>query len=104
MIYGKTFKKIIEGHGGIGSNNIGTGGYGGIRYGMNPVYLDSYYDYDYYPSMQAYPPLAYPQAYPPLTYPPAAVYYPPSPPYATSYGQGYGYGYVIPPPNYYPYY
>lgn len=93
------FKTVIEGHGGGGGGigghgGIGTGGYGGIRYGMgpsiSPLYLDSYYDYDYYPPMHAYPP--------------AAVYYPPPPPLAMRYGQGYGQGYVVPPPNYFPYY
>lgn len=108
ILYKFVFMKTVEGHGGGGGRGggggigghggIGTGGYGGIRYGMGPsispsmgpVYLDSYYDYDYYPPMQAYPP--------------AAVYYPPPPPLAMRYGQGYGQGYVVPPPNYFPYY
>ena len=100
------FKTVIEGHGGGGGGGghgggiggggrgIGTGGYGGIRYGMgpsiSPLYLDSYYDYDYYPPIQSYPP--------------AAVYYPPPPPLAMRYGQGYGQGFVVAPPNYYSYY
>ena len=83
------FKTVVEGHGGGGGRGIGTGGYGGMA-PMGPLYLDSYYDYDYYPPMQAYPP--------------AAVYYPPPPPLAMRYGQGYGQGFVVPPPNYFPYY
>ena len=112
ILYKIVFMKTVEGHGGSGGRGggggigghggIGTGGYGGIRYGMGPsispgmgpgmgpVYLDSYYDYDYYPSMQAYPP--------------AAVYYPPPPPLAMRYGQGYGQGIIVAPPNYFPYY
>ena len=103
ILYNIVFMKTVEGHGGSGGRGgggigghggIGTGGYGGIRYGISPsispVYLDSYYDYDYYPSMQSYPP--------------AAVYYPPPPPLAIRYGQGYGQGFVVAPPNYFPYY
>ena len=116
ILYKFVFMKTVEGHGGGGGggrggggigghgsgHGIGTGGYGGIRYGMGPsispsispsmgpVYLDSYYDYDYYPPIQSYPP--------------AAVYYPPPPPLAMRYGQGYGQGFVVAPPNYFPYY
>ena len=104
ILYKIVFMKTIEGHGGGGRGGggigghggIGTGGYGGYR-GMaamgpsiSPVYLDSYYDYDYYPPIQSYPP--------------AAVYYPPPPPLAMRYGQGYGQGFVVPPQNYFPYY
>jgi hypothetical protein len=96
ILYKIVFMKTVEGHGsggrGGGHGGIGTGGYGGYRgmAAMGPVYLDSYYDYDYYPSMQ--------------TYPPAAVYYPPPPPLAMRYGQGYGQRIVVAPPNYFPYY
>ena len=115
ILYNIVFMKTVEGHGGGGGGRggggrgghgsgygIGTAGYGGIRYGMgpsispsmgpsiSPVYLDSYYDYDYYPSIQSYPP--------------AAVYYPPPPPLAMRYGQGYGQGFIVAPPNYFPYY
>ena len=107
ILYRIVFVKTVEGHGGGGNRGgggigghggIGTGGYGGIRYGISPsispsispVYLDSYYDYDYYPPIQSYPP--------------AAVYYPPPPPLAMRYGQGYGQGFVVAPPNYFPYY
>ena len=104
ILYKIVFMKTVEGHGGSGGRGggggigghggIGTGGYGGIRYGISPsispVYLDSYYDYDYYPSIQSYPP--------------AAVYYPPPPPLAMRYGQGYGQGFIVAPPNYFPYY
>ena len=108
ILYRIVFVKTVEGHGGSGGGRggggigghggIGTGGYGGIRYGISPsispsispVYLDSYYDYDYYPPIQSYPP--------------AAVYYPPPPPLAMRYGQGYGQGFVVAPPNYFPYY
>ena len=106
ILYRIVFMKTVEGHGGSGGGGrgggggigghggFGTAGYGGIRYGMGPsmgpVYLDSYYDYDYYPPIQSYPP--------------AAVYYPPPPPIAMRYGQGYGQGFVVAPPNYFPYY